>query len=358
MIVVRPNQLDENDYNHVSGGTRSATQNEAVWTAINDVVANTKGENGKYNGDKILVVNGCGTAKDTWGARGYTINGNRAYDISNEFSGNSIMETHMENSYIYTTYNSTKESNSFTNGTNTVLRVPQYNGNNLEDLLDKESDCSLRFNYTTNNDDIICWFQEWQRIIPKDTYKAGGGSSLGAIWGDPAYHKMYWFESYQEKLSHVKLTFDMAISDNYSSYVFINSLDGYYAESGEGLIPSIDLRYGGAYGNWGALANQLNSDFYTYVNQRIKQAKAPTGIVLMNFVSNDEEDGASYYLPQLILSNNEFKVGVGDGNDDDDDDDDDDDVNTGGGDSIGGGGGNDDGGGGNDDGDGGDSDWT
>lgn len=339
MIVVRPNQLDENDYNHVSGGNRSAEQNDAVWTAINDVVAETKGENGKYNGDKILVINGCGTAKDKWGARGYTINGNRAYDISNEFSGNSIMETHMENSYIYTTYNSTKESNSFTNGTNTVLRVPQYNGNNLEDLLDKESDCSLRFSYTTNNNDIICWFQEWQRIIPKDTYKAGGGSSIGAIWGNAAYHKMYWFESYQEKLSHVKLTFDMAISGNYTSYVFINSLDGYYAESEEGLIPSIGSRYGGAYGNWGALANQLNSDFYTYVNQRIKQAKAPTGIVLMNFVSNDASAGAAYYLPQLILSNNEFKVGVGDGNDDDDDN-----GNTGGGDDIGGGGDNDEGG--------------
>lgn len=308
MIVVRPNQLDETDYDHVSGGTRRADKNEAVWTAIDDVVKNTKTD-GKYNGDKILVVNGCGTGKDKWGARGYTIDGNRAYDISNSFSGNSIMETHMENSYIYTTYNSTKESNSFTNGTNTVLRVPQYNGNNLSDQA-----TNLKFGYQTNNTNITCWFQEWQRVIPKDTYKSGGGSGLGALWGDPEYHKMYWFESYQEKLSHVKATFDMAISGEYDNYVFINSLDGYYAESEseyvEGLIPSIDSRYGGAYGNWGGLANQLNSDFYTYVNQRIKQAKAPTGIVLMNFVSNDPSGGGSYYLPQLILSNNEFKAGI------------------------------------------------
>ena len=148
---------------------------------------------------------------------------------------------------------------------------------------------------------------------------------MGAIWGDPEYHEMYWFESYQEKLSHVKATFDMAISGDYTNYVFINSLDGYYAESGEGLIPSIDLRYGGAYGNWGGLANQLNADFYTYVNQRIKEAKAPTGIVLMNFVSNDPADGGIYYLPQLILSNNEFKAGI-------------DKPNTGGGDNLGGGG--------------------
>lgn len=298
MIVVRPNQLDENDYNHVSGGTRGADQNEAVWTAIIGQVTGT-------NADKILVVNGCGTGKDKWGARGYTIDGNRAYDISNSFSGNSIMETHMENIYIYTTYNSTKESNSFTNGTNTVLRVPQYNGNNLSD-----QDTNLKFGYQTNNTNITCWFQEWQRVIPKDTYKSAGGSDIGALWGDPKYHKMYWFESYQEKLSHVKATFDMAISGEYDNYVFINSLDGYYAESGEGLIPSIDSRYGGAYGNWEDLANQLNSDFYTYVNQRIKEAKAPTGIVLMNFMSDVPSDGGAYYLPQLILSNNEFKAGI------------------------------------------------
>lgn len=306
MIVVRPNQLDEKDYADASGG-QSTNNNADIWTAIDDVVKNTKTD-GKYNGDKILVVNGCGTGKDKWGARGYTIDGNRAYDISNSFSGNSIMETHMENddyNYIYTTYNSTKESNSFTNGTNTVLRVPQYNGNNLSDQA-----TNLKFGYQTNNTNITCWFQEWQRVIPKNTFKSAGGSDWGFITGDYKYHKMYWFESYQEKLSHVKATFDMAISGEYDNYVFINSLDGYYAESGEGLIPSIDSRYGGAYGNWGGLANQLNSDFYTYVNQRIKQAKAPTGIVLMNFVSNDPKDGGAYYLPQLILSNNEFKAGI------------------------------------------------
>ena len=93
--------------------------------------------------------------------------------------------------------------------------------------------------------------------------------------------------------------------------------------SSESKRYSTGTTYGGAYGDYTSLANKLNSDFYTYVNQRIKQAKAPTGIVLMNFVSNDASAGAAYYLPQLILSNNEFKVGVGDGNDDDDDDDDD-----------------------------------
>ena len=334
MIVVRPNQLDENDYNHVSGGTRGANQNDAVWTAINDVVKNTKGENGEYNGDKIIVVNGCGTAKDKWGARGYTINQNRAYDISNEFSGNSIMETHMnrdnesddvlEKSLLFTTTGTTYSTTPRSSLTAvSMYRVPQYDGTNLSTQA-----TNLKFGYDTNNDDITCWFQEWQRVVGEPIYTFNEEIKGEYVdWFDrPAYYESTWFESYQEKLSHVKATFDMAISGEYTNYVFINSLDGYLVmnnSSSESKRYSTGTTYGGAYGDYTSLANKLNSDFYTYVNQRIKQAKAPTGIVLMNFVGNDASAGAAYYLPQLILSNNEFKVGVGDGNDDDDDDDDD-----------------------------------
>ncbi len=349
MIVVRPNQLDENDYNNVSGGTRSAEQNEAVWTAINDQITGT-------NADKILVINGCGTAKDRWGARGYTINGNRAYDISNEFSGNSIMETHLEHELqngwfnddytiddvipLYSTVGTEYTTEPGREVPVTLYRVPQYDGTNLSTQAS-----NLMFGYNTNNTDITCWFQEWQRVVGEHI------RNTSTVIGITTFRSR-WFESYQEKLSHVKATFDMAISGEYSNYVFINSLDGYLVtnnSSNESKTYSTGSTYGGAYGDYASLANKLNSEFYTYVNQRIKQAKAPTGIVLMNFVSNDASAGAAYYLPQLIISNNKFKVGVGDGNGDDDDDDDDD-VNTGGGDNIGGGGGNDDG-------DGGDSEW-
>lgn len=346
MIVVRPNQLDENDYDHVSGGTRSAEQNEAVWTAINAQITGT-------NADKILVVNGCGTAKDKWGARGYTINGNRAYDISNEFSGwgddydyweeYMSQESTRQNNIVplYTTDGSTYTIEPGRSVDATLYRVPQYDGTNLSTQA-----TNLKFGYKTNNPDITCWFQEWQRVI--------GEHITDSYWAIvTTVYQSRWFESYQEKLSHVKATFDMAISGEYSNYVFINSLDGYLVtnnSSSESKTYSTGSTYGGAYGDYASLANKLNSEFYTYVNQRIKQAKAPTGIVLMNFVSNEASAGAAYYLPQLILSNNEFKVGVGDGNGDDDDDDDDDDVNTGGGDNIGGGGGNDD----DDDGD---SEW-
>ena len=316
MIVVRPNQLDESDYNHVSGGTRGAEQNEAVWTAINGQVTGT-------NADKILVVNGCGTGKDKWGARGYTIDGNRAYDISNSFSGNSIMETHMdrdeesddvlEKSLLFTTTGTTYSTTPRSSLTAVSLyRVPQYNGNNLSDQA-----TNLKFGYQTNNPDITCWFQEWQRVVGEPIYKfkeeLREPSWLGGGLIRAAYYESTWFESYYEKLSNVKATFDMAISGDYTNYVFINSLDAYLVTNNAPSASkqySTGSNYGGEYGDYNAFSTKMNADFYTYVNQRIKEAKAPTGIVLMNFVSDAPADGGAYYLPQLILSNNEFKAGI------------------------------------------------
>ena len=312
MIVVRPNQLDETDYDHVSGGTRRADKNEAVWTAIIGQVTGT-------NADKILVVNGCGTGKDKWGARGYTIDGNRAYDISNSFSGNSIMETHMlhyldntisNNIYklddVIPLYSTTGTAYTTEPGRDvpvTLYRVPQYDGTNLSTQA-----TNLKFGYQTNNDGITCWFQEWQRVIGehiRDSY-----TDLSNWVAD---YRSRWFESYYEKLSNVKATFDMAISGDYTNYVFINSLDAYLVMNNSADVSkqySTGSTYGGDYGDYASFSTKMNADFYTYVNQRIKEAKAPTGIVLMNFVSDDPADGGAYYLPQLILSNNEFKAGV------------------------------------------------
>lgn len=301
MIVVRPNQLDEKDYAYASGGSEMY-DNAAIWNAINGQVTGT-------NADKILVVNGCGTGKDKWGARGYTINGTRCFDISNGHgSGNDIMETHMdrsntsddvlEKSLLFTTTETTYSTTPRSSLTAVSLyRVPQYNGNNLSDQA-----TNLKFGYQTNNPDITCWFQEWQRVVGEPIYTF-----------NRTYYESTWFESYYEKLSNVKATFDMAISGNYTNYVFINSLDAYLVTNNSASVSkqySTGGTYGGDYGDYSAFSTKMNADFYTYVNQRIKEAKAPTGIVLMNFVSDDPADGGAYYLPQLILSNNEFKAGV------------------------------------------------
>ena len=307
IIVVRPNQLDEKDYETdapsdgvlgIIGATPSSNNNQLIWEAILEEVTGT-------NAGKILVVNGCGTGKDKWGARGYTINGNRAYDISNSFSGNSIMETHMQQTSrtqsdivpLYLTEGTEYTTVPGRDVAATLYRVPQYDGTNLSTQA-----TNLKFGYQTNNDGITCWFQEWQRVVGEHITDSYYGS-----------YRSRWFESYQEKLSNVKATFDMAISGDYSNYVFINSLDAYLVTNDsddDSKQYSTGSTYGGDYGDYSAFSTKMNAEFYTYVNQRIKEAKAPTGIVLMNFVSDDPADGGAYYLPQLILSNNEFKAGI------------------------------------------------
>lgn len=309
MIVVRPNQLDEKDFAATSGGSETY-DNAATWEAINKQVTGT-------NADKILVVNGCGTGKDKWGARGYTINGTRCFDISNGHgNGNDIMETHMdrsntsddvlEKSLLFTTTETTYSTTPRSSLTAVSLyRVPQYDGNNLSDQA-----TNLKFGYQTNNTNITCWFQEWQRVVGEPIYTFNSRN---------AYYESTWFESYYEKLSNAKATFDMAISGEYNNYVFINSLDAYLVMNNSESVSKkysvdtdtwFDNEYGGDYGDYASFSTKMNADFYTYVNQRIKEAKAPTGIVLMNFVSNVPSGGGAYYLPQLILSNNEFKAGI------------------------------------------------
>lgn len=321
MIVVRPNQLNEKDYETNKptdgvlgwGATEESYNNQGIWEAILNQVTGT-------NAGKILVVNGCGTGKDKWGARGYTINSTRCFDISNGHgNGNDIMETHMRqylnNITDYKQLTPLFTTNADGTYTNTpgrtiegypITRVPQYNGTNLETQATQ-----LKFGYQTSNDAITCWFQEWQRVVGEHIYNVVD-YDYGLLGSEHSCTSM-WFESYQEKLSNVKATFDMAISGNYTNYVFINSLDAYLVMNNSADVSkqySTGGTYGGDYGEYDDFSTKINADFYTYVNQRIKEAKAPTGIVLMNFVSNEPKDGGAYYLPQLILSNNEFKAGI------------------------------------------------
>lgn len=319
MIVVRPNSMYEGDLKSSSWGN-GETNMETIWNTILGKITGT-------NAEKILVVNGCGTGKDKWGARGYTINSSRAADISN--SADTYIEQFMnsQNNPLWTTNGTTYGSGEVTSGSDKIYRAPQYNGTNLETVAG-----ALNFNYTTNVSGMDCWFQEWQRVLPSAIWKA-----RGSVDGY-SYSAIQWFESYYEKLSNAKATFDMAISGNYNGataghpkYVFINSLDGYLADAdiNHSVSPSTGSAYGGAYGDAPGLADKINPDFYAYVNQRISSAVAPTGIVFMDFVSNTPTKSGgtadpAYWLPQLIVNNNTFKTGIcpggsGDGTDDEED---------------------------------------
>lgn len=320
MIVVRPNSKDEGDY-YLNGSRYSkdnSGQNAGIWTAIQNMI---KGTNSQY----VVAVNGCGTGKDKWGARGFKIKvGNEtrpARDISNWNGAMNApdnqwwIEQYMYNGgyvtdeYRYTGGEEQTVRNQARN-TATITRAPLNPLNPTE---------VLNFGYQTNKD-YQCWYQEWSRVLSADI-KQGGGS-----WRDPTsaygsyeYHAIDWFESYNEKLSNAKTTFDMATSglydgthDGYGAYVFINSLCGYLAKDNdpeESVIPSVNAAYGGGYGDIVALADNINKDFYNYANSKIATAQSSTGIIFMDRVSNmpTKSDGTldpSYWLPQLILGNN------------------------------------------------------
>lgn len=252
LIVVRPTQNDEDA--------------ESAWDDVTDAIT---GE----NADRVLVINGCGTGKDKWGARGYTIDGVRALDLSNNaaYNATNVMEDYMQQgAYLRPTATST----------------PVAKG-------------ETQFEYATNHAEINCWFQEWARVIGQDVVYTRSNPYT------------YWFESYTEKLNDATEAFSKAISGDYPGYVFINSLCGYLAggDYTESITPSTGYTYGGAGGDIKALADKINPDFYEYVlNSGLEQTTGPTGVVLMDYVSGDP-NSATYALPGTIIANN-FKHSI------------------------------------------------
>lgn len=266
LVIVRVNQHDEKDNGSFSG-------------AIGQLPVETY---------PFLLVDGCGTAKDKWGVRGYTITVDGtttpAPNISN--SADVYIEQYMETSTI----------------------DPSNHAN--------VGKGSMNFAYSTNTD-AQCWYHEWARVLPDNLNIASGR------WGSYSHPAMYWFESYSEKLSNAVETFKMAISDQFTNYVFVNTLSGYMATDATkdsptySLVPSVGAAYGGDGGDIDALATRLNSDFYREVlDAGMEQATGPTGVVMMDYVNNApaenvEYDG-SYYLPGVIIANN-FKFASGNG---------------------------------------------
>lgn len=275
MIVARPTQLDE-DSGEVRKNALEATGSRP-----------------------ILVVDGCGTGKDKWGRRGYRVNGALAADIKDAATGAPVFENY------FTTSTTGWSAENPENQT-----YPSWDG-----VVSKDS--KGNYSYNTNNSFSI-WFQEWARVVEAPA-KVNAGSATVVFFTN--FYYASWWESYTEKLSTVKDTFDMALSDEYSDeYVFINSLSGYLmdVDNEESRMPymnrdGLDFAVGGKCGRIGDLAKKLNNDFYNYVLSAGMSSKTgPTGIVLMDRVTTTLTSGneGSYYLPGVIIANN-FKHGDG-----------------------------------------------
>ncbi len=286
MVLVRLNQKDEKE-SSLSGSSVEigVTHYDAAVTKLNEITNNP-----------FVLIDGAGTAKDRWGARGYkrvNADGTAYYfpHISNSYSGANIIESFM-GSELYQT----------TNGEYTYTAKASYGGTNYTISRAKPgTPDDLKFGFYTDGNSgenaTICWFQEWHRVVADPIQ--GASTVLGGI-------DVTWFESFYEKLDNAKTTYDMAVSGDskYNNYIFVNSLCGYLAEEAPGTTTSTGWEYGGSGGNYAGLAEKINPAFYQYVYQRSQEnTQGPTGIVLMDYVTNDSSL-PHYYLPGLIIANN------------------------------------------------------
>ncbi len=320
MIVCRINQRDEpeadyGEHNELSPSktTAHARNNflEAAALFTDGTVEYDDGSTDNISDHSgsipILLIDGCGTAKDRWGARGYGFTQTdgtkkRAFDIQNGSDPESV-------DYYLVQYST---------GT-AVLGSPTYGDwYDWTKVIKPTAKEDMAFNFKTDEGYEI-WYQDWARVVPASIIDQTTGYYLWkrSDWRerDERAADVRWFESYSEKVNAVKWTFDKAISQTDATankMVFINSLCGYYVDT------SIELSYtpmgnhtaaswsGGTEGDILGLANDLNEVFGAYVRGIISSSaeRGSTGVVLMDYVSSETADGARYYLPSVLISNN------------------------------------------------------
>lgn len=328
MIVCRINQRNEPEGTN-GGSTKTLANTSTNWNNIKESFKNIP----------ILMVNGCGTAKDRWHARGYQvledgISATDVYDIWASSSEQSMSpSTAIEYYMSGTAYNKGVKASTvfgrdlYQDGVEKGRNFPEWN------VVKNAS----QHNYETNANYQI-WYQDWSRVIDLDYIATKKGYVEGDFYvhGDPpsypplelswdvaelfqsklTVNAVRWKESYSEKLADVKATFDKSISLNATdrAYVYINSLSGYLLDptitnSWTMFGPSTSGTYtwsGGTEGNIQALAERLNPAFGGYLRQVISAQgnRGATGVVLMDYLSSDPAAGASYFMPSVIISNN------------------------------------------------------
>lgn len=260
MIIARPTQEDETD------NFGSATD---TWDAIKTAL----------DGTKILALNGCGTAKDRWGKRGYVVRGEEALDIV-PFGQSFTTSIPCVEYYLTQT------------GSGFSWSWPDYAAN-----VTRPADKGADFSYPTD-EGYTCYYQDWARVVSLDYISEAGGdvssgfyhiknTGLGLL---DIYADYRWYESLQEKKDCVAQTFGLALASKpENNVVYINSLCGYLVDPGiaDSYTPFPDTwGSAGSTGNIGALASIMNDYLDSIVTDAgLAQETGPTGIVLMDFVT-------------------------------------------------------------------------
>lgn len=292
LLVCRINQMHEGETSGNTGTNTSISQATANYTTAISTIGDRK----------ILLINGCGTGKDKWGARGYTVNTNpngsdnsvlpvlnmdcKINEVNTTDRTYSFVEQYMDNETEWKTYVNTP----------TWTKSPYT-----------ENEGNANFKYSTNQTGFDCWFHEWARV-------SIGGGDIGTSEyfrnstenGDYDEANIYWFNSYNEKLANAAYTFNKSINDDTQSLIYINWLGGYFIDEG---ISGGFTRYYSDASHWGGdggdvqgLANELNPDFMAIVeNSGWENKTGPAGIVMIDYVG--ATPGAEK-LPGTILMNN------------------------------------------------------
>lgn len=319
--IARPTSQGEDNYPEITtaqGGLLSKYTYISKTTIDNSLTTFTQNDEIKASND-ILVIDGWGTLKDKWEARGFTKSpykrgrGNDNYGeakpddsvAKDNLPGRPFDASREPEDDIWSTLENYK------NGTSTITLTPN-------------------FTYSTSSG-VDAWVQEWARVIKENaTFEI-------TPRGDDGYGQyVQWIESYTEKKNHITQTLDFALNKGKGDIIYINSLCGYYAENNDNdknsILPNelTDMSLGktsytsrkryspvtassataGMCGNISDYAYDINNYFYNYLLKKSLNGKS-TGIIMMDRVSNDATaNPAGYYIPRIILANNPFATGT------------------------------------------------
>lgn len=319
--IARPTSQGEDNYPEITtarGGVISKYTYISKTTIDNSLTTFTQNDEIKASND-ILVIDGWGTLKDKWEARGFTKSpykrgrGNDNYGeakpddsvAKDNLPGRPFDASREPEDDIWSTLENYK------NGTSTITLTPN-------------------FTYSTSSG-VDAWVQEWARVIKENaTFEI-------TPRGDDGYGQyVQWIESYTEKKNHITQTLDFALNKGKADIIYINSLCGYYAENNDNdknsILPNelTDMSLGktsssrrkryspvtassataGMCGNISEFSYDINNYFYNYLLTTNLDGKS-TGIIMMDRVSNDATaNPAGYYIPRIILANNPFATGT------------------------------------------------
>ncbi len=266
--------------------------------------------------EHILIINGWGSLKDKWEARGYTGNIYRRGTKTG-------LPSNLDSSLPGRPFDASTLTDSWSD--------KDITKSNYSTQVEKCKQNTANFYYptqlgtSTSITDKSAWVQEWARVSPEN-------AEIVEIKETNATKKVYWAPTITEKELRIKQTLEDAIKKG--DILYINSLCGFFikADIVESYRPhahtdrslSYDLfdggwkdrgfteasKFSGMEGDIDTYAKYINNYFYKLLIDKASEIEAASygmGIVLMDRVSNSAEtDPAGYYIPQIIWSNNKF----------------------------------------------------